>query len=37
LNIASYVIPFARHFTGRMYKARTRAEAKGASILSGPQ
>jgi hypothetical protein len=37
LNNASYVIPYARHFTGRLYKARTRAEAKGAIILSGPQ
>ena len=37
LNNASYVIPYARHFTGRLYKARTRAEAKGSIILSGPQ
>ena len=37
LNNASYVIPYARHFTGRLYKALARAEAKGAFILSGPQ
>ena len=37
LNNASYIIPYARHFTGRLYKAQTRAEAKGAIILSGPQ
>jgi hypothetical protein len=37
LNNASFVIPYARHFTGRLYKARTRVEAKGAIILSGPQ
>jgi hypothetical protein len=37
LNNASYVIPYARHFTGRLYKARKRAEAKGAITLSGPQ
>ena len=37
LNNTSYVIPYARHFTGRLYKARTCAEAKGAIILSGPQ
>jgi hypothetical protein len=37
LNNVSYVIPYATHFTGRLYKARTRAEAKGAIILLGPQ
>jgi hypothetical protein len=37
LNNASYVIPYARHFTGRLYKARKRTEAKGAVTLSGPQ
>ena len=37
LNNASHVIPNARHFTGRLHKARTCAEAKGAIILSGPQ
>ena len=37
LNNASYVIPYARHFTGRLYKARKRAEAKGTVTLSGPQ
>ena len=37
LNNASYVIPYTRHFTGRVYKALTRAEVKGAIILSGPQ
>ncbi len=37
LNNASYVIPYARHFIGRLYKARKRAEAKGTITLSGPQ
>jgi hypothetical protein len=36
-NNASYVIPYARHFTGRLYKARKRAEVKGTITLSGPQ
>ena len=38
LNNASYVIPFSRHFIGRLCRVRTRAEAKGAiTILPGPQ
>jgi hypothetical protein len=37
LNHASYVILFSGHFTGRLYKASQRAEAKGSVILSGPQ
>jgi hypothetical protein len=37
LNNASYVIAYARHFTGRLYKARKRAGAKGSITLSGPQ
>jgi hypothetical protein len=37
LNNASYVIPYARHFTGRLYKARKRTEAMGTITLSGPQ
>ena len=34
LNNASYVIPYARHFTGRLYKAWKRAEAKETITLS---
>ena len=37
LNNAAYVVPFSRHFTGRLYKASRRSETKGSIILSGPQ
>jgi len=37
LNNAAYVVPFSRHFTGRLYKASQRSETKGSIILSGPQ
>jgi hypothetical protein len=37
LKNASYVIPYARHFNRRLYKAQKRAEAKGTITLSGPQ
>ncbi len=37
LNNAAYVVPFSRHFTGRLYKVSRRSERKGSNILSGTQ
>jgi hypothetical protein len=37
LNHASYVIPYARHFTGRLYKACKRARRSGSARLTRMQ
>ncbi len=37
LNHASYVIPYARHFTGRLYKACERARQSGSARLTRMQ
>ena len=37
LNHASYVIPYARHFTGRLYKACERARRNGSARLTRMQ